>query len=687
MNKRIKILVISLVFLLISLVSFNVNAETYNGRLYELYHPDSGFTVFAEEDNRNMDYNSWIIKSTIDSRIYYCIDPAIPLEGALKGSHRYIKGKYNIINSSKFTESKYEKVRNLAFYGYSYKDDKYNHTDKKWYGITQVMIWRVMRPDLNWTFKSNREATPSKTLYSKEVKEMETLIKNHDKVSSFSDKKFNILLGEELTIKDTNKVLSNFSLTSISSNLTIKKNDNEMVIKANKQGTSTIYLSRKTHTNKTFAFLKGDNYQDIIAMGIEDLPNFNFKVTVTGGTLNLEKLDFDSKTNTPSGEASLSSAEYKIYNEKGELVKTITTDKQGKSSIILDYGKYTLKESKAPQGYNLDEKEYNFELNKDNTVKDIKVYDEVIKGQIIITKTKGGTGEKYTKEEGAVFEIYNSNNDLIDTLTTNEEGIISTYLPYGNYKIKQIKGKDGYVISEEKEVSIKLPKTYEINIKNKKLSRLEITKKDIDTKEKISDTIFEIYNSNNEKIFEGSTNKDGKLIVEGLLIDKYYIKEKKASKYYIDSKDIYYFEITDNGKIEKLNIFNKRKTGNLVFYKIDSITGKKLSNSYIKIVSQDTNEIVYKGKTDSNGYIRVNNLRAGTYCISEEKAPLGYQLTNDKKCFEIDRDKEEISVSMTNDKLVKVPNTFKNETKVYIIIGICLIVFSLVYIIYVKHKK
>ena len=46
------------------------------------------------------------------------------------------------------------------------------------------MIWRVMRPDLNWTFKETRNSKPNKTLYSKEVKELENLANNFKTVST-----------------------------------------------------------------------------------------------------------------------------------------------------------------------------------------------------------------------------------------------------------------------------------------------------------------------------------------------------------------------------------------------------------------------------------------------------------------------------------------------------------------------
>ena len=135
MKRLINILLIVLFTLVIGII--RVDASSYNGKLYEVWHPDSGFTVFAEESNRYMDYNSWMIKSTIDNKIYYCIDPSTPLEGASSGSHDLITNKSDILSISGMNETKYRKIQLLAYYGYGYKDSNIDHTNKKWYGITQ----------------------------------------------------------------------------------------------------------------------------------------------------------------------------------------------------------------------------------------------------------------------------------------------------------------------------------------------------------------------------------------------------------------------------------------------------------------------------------------------------------------------------------------------------------------------
>ena len=131
--RKIRCLFIGILFMFVTFIGV-VNASTYAGKLYEVYHPNSGFTVFAEEKYRNMDYNSWIIKSTVDNRIYYCIDPTIPLEGSFEGSHKYIIGENNIKKEINITSEQYKKINLLAFYGYKYNDRKYNHSDKNGMG-------------------------------------------------------------------------------------------------------------------------------------------------------------------------------------------------------------------------------------------------------------------------------------------------------------------------------------------------------------------------------------------------------------------------------------------------------------------------------------------------------------------------------------------------------------------------
>ena len=66
-----------------------------------------------------------------------------------------------------------------------------------------------------------------------------------------------------------------------------------------------------------------------------------------------------------------------------------------------------------------------------------------------------GSDGKYAPEENAEFEIYNNDtNELIDTISTNEDGIVSIYLKLGNYRVVQTKGEKGYNFIDEYTFSI-----------------------------------------------------------------------------------------------------------------------------------------------------------------------------------------------------------------------------------------
>lgn len=683
-----KILLLTVLFLMAIIGIDKVTAATYNGKIYDVYHPDSGFTVFAEEKNRWMDYNSWIIKSSIDDRIYYCIDPAIALGEAPAGSYIYITGKNNIIGKANLTKEKYEKVTLLAFYGYGYRNESIDHTSKKWYGITQVMIWRVMRPDLTWTFKNGRNGLPNNNLFKEEVEELNTLVKNHGKVPSFQNKNLKLLLGESITLTDTNKVLSRFSRVNNPKNVTIKEENNKITITAKKNGTEAINYSFRNGLTNPIALLSSSNYQNVLTRGIlPDLPYFGIQVEVTGGTVNLQKIDATTNKNKPRGEATLKGAIYEIYDSDNNPVGQITTDENGQGKIILDYGKYTLKEIKAPKGYNLSDEVYEFEITKENINVNIEAKDQVITGKLLLTKTKGGAGESFTKEKNATFNILDSKDNVVETITTNKNGLAIGLLPYGTYTIQQITGEENYVLSEDIKVSIKENKIYEVNIKNLKLSKLEFTKTDFSTDKPLPNTLIEIYKDNDSLIYQGRTDKNGKIEVPNLKIGKYYILEKEAPKYYRLNTEKMPFEITENGQIIKVTMQNKRKEGNLELIKIDSLTKKPLASSLIEIYFTETNEKVFKGKTDKDGKIFIEGLLAGNYCIYERKAPLGYELLNEPICLEIKEENETVKITIPNDKIINVPDTHLDKLPIIAILGITFIISGVTLLLYAKKKN
>ena len=66
------------------------------------------------------------------------------------------------------------------------------------------------------------------------------------------------------------------------------------------------------------------------------------------------------------------------------------------------------------------------------------------------------------------------------------------------------------------------------------------------------------------------------------------------------------------------------------------------------------NEIIYKGYTDKNGKIILDDMLYGKYYVSEVEASTGYRLVQDKIYFEVgDKD---VDIDIYNER-IKVPNT------------------------------
>ena len=671
--------------LLFFTIFLEVNAASYSGKLYEVHHPSSGFTVFADEGLDLMDYNSWIIRSSVDNRVYYCIEPETKLDGSSKGSHSMITGDKNIINSSRLTTSKFDKIKLIAYYGYGYKDNNVNHTSKKWYGITQVMIWRIMRPDLTWTFKSSRNANPNKKLYSKEVAEINKLVKEHLIKPSFASKKYKIMLGKSIEINDTNKVLSNYNLSGSLKNIKVTRNGNKIKITGVKIGSDKLSYKKSSRTSESFALFSSLNYQDIISVGNPSIPSFSFDVEVTGGTIRLNKIDSLNNSFKAQGDARLVGAVYEVFNLNGKSVGKITINDKGFGELFLDYGSYKVKEVKAPVGYKLNDKVYDIVINKDYLNVNIDVSDDVINGKIIIKKKKGGAGEELVAESNACFEINDSSSNFVSKVCTNDDGIASATLPYGKYNISQVSGADGYNFIKDFDVNITEEKEYVYELENLRPSKVIFTKVDKSLNLKLSGAFIEVYDLNDKMIFSGKTDSDGVLVFDNVETGKYYLIEKIAPKYYKLSLDKVYFDVDSDGKIIDVEISNERKKGKLLFIKTDGSGLKRLSDAYFKIYFKDFDKLVYDGKTDNDGMIKLNDLDAGTYCIYESLAPSGYKLDDKPNCFEIKDENEIIKINMTNNMLVKVPDT--GEVSFSFIIKVCLIFFVVCICVVIYYGK
>lgn len=413
----------------------------------------------------------------------------------------------------------------------------------------------------------------------------------------------------------------------------------------------------------------------------------------------------------------------------GKVYSEFKTDSTGRfiTYLKLESGNYRLIEISSPNGYLINKDGVDFTIGNDTHFNyttygafiTLDYENTPIKGQVEINKVgenikiENGSYSYETNKElsGVVYNIYADEDiksadgnyiyynkgDLVDTITTNDNGYaISKKLPLGKYYLIEIETNDSYKLDtteyhfELKEIDNNTAIVYITYKATNELKKgtLEFTKTDLVNGDVIPNTKIEIYTEDDKLIYTGVTDEKGKVVINDLVIGKYYIIETNPATGYVINTDKLYFEIKEDGSIEKANMTNKPITGILEFSKVDISTSEPLPNTLIEIYN-DNDELIYSGRTDENGQIKIDELRYGKYYILEKEAPEGYELNTEKMYFEITEDGE-IVKSVMEDKIIEiheVPNTEANEFPIEGLITIILIGLGAGACVYANKNK
>lgn len=153
------------------------------------------------------------------------------------------------------------------------------------------------------------------------------------------------------------------------------------------------------------------------------------------------------------------------------MLEKIVTDENGETLTsrypIRDFSKIKLRETKTLDTYVLSEEIKTIEL-KENEIKNIVFKNERIKGKVEITKVDSKDENK--KLEGAIFGLYNENDELVETLKTNSQGVATSQDLYkGKYYLKELETGAVYYLLNDKTFEFEIvnhEETIPITIKN-----------------------------------------------------------------------------------------------------------------------------------------------------------------------------------------------------------------------------
>lgn len=387
---------------------------------------------------------------------------------------------------------------------------------------------------------------------------------------------------------------------------------NELVAKetTDENGRIKVNLVYGTYTVKQLTTILNHEKVDDFTIEVNSIGETIYKVIANAdlkAKLKLIKIDADSKK-----QLKLSGIKFKIFNmDKNEYVcQAITyptaqnvcefeTDKNGEfiTPYSLSSGNYRIEEiDQLIDGYLWNSIPFEFEIGENSKLVDDKDYGLMFEVEFSNKQTLGKIevkkiGEKLIIENGtysyedyqlkeAEFNLYANKdiitkdgvthfkkNELIGTIVTDENGIASfDKLPLGSYYIVETKTDSNLVISKEKyyfELTYKDQYTEfvtsKIKVKNYyKKGTLDFTKIDVSTSEPLPNTLIEIYTTNDELIYSGRTDENGKITITDLFIGDFYILEKETpNENYKLNPEPMYFSIKEDGEIIKATMTNE----------------------------------------------------------------------------------------------------------------------------------
>lgn len=339
------------------------------------------------------------------------------------------------INPYNLTQNQIDRISKIAHFGYGYK----NHTDVKWYAITQMMIWQASDLAGNYYFTDSLNGNAINA-YLEEMNEINNLVNSYQTIPSISNKTYTIVEDHSIQLEDQNKVLNLFQTND--NHLRIE--NNQLIISDLKEGNYEFILSKQENIyNKPYIFYQSNNSQNLIETGDLNTINTSIKVNVIKTKIEITKIDKDTQSIESKGEAKLDGAILTLYDENNNKIKDYEILNNQVIINNLDFGKYYIKEASPGEGYTLNSNTYEIELKKDNSKISLIVENKVIEKKIIIIK-QFGENDSFENEKNIMFNVMNKEGNILQTLTTDSEGKAETILPYGEYKLIQMNTTEGY---------------------------------------------------------------------------------------------------------------------------------------------------------------------------------------------------------------------------------------------------
>ena len=381
---------------------------------------------------------------------------------------------------------------------------------------------------------------------------------------------------------------------------------------------------------------------------------------------------------------------------KGDVVDTVTTDEDGTAkSKELYLGKYTVVETKAPNGMVINKEKHSVELTyagQDVAVTETATsfVNERQKVKISFEKVLEqnetfGIGKNdeiknisfglYAKEDvvsssGTVIPA----DGLIEIITLDENGTTTanTDLPFGSYYIKEIATDEHYILSDTQypftfEYAGQDTETVEIKVNDgkpieNKLIYGSVSGKKIDENgEALGGALIGIFKADETEytkehaIMTATSEKDGSFSFAKVPYGKWIVREIEAPEGFVLDDTSYEVNIGENEQVIEVEITDEYIHGNIELTKVDAdYPDNKLTGATFEVYKDvngdgkldDGDELIGNLEETATGIYEMKELLYGKYLVRETKAPEGFVL--DKGVYSVFIEKDETTYKVEN---------------------------------------
>lgn len=420
----------------------------------------------------------------------------------------------------------------------------------------------------------------------------------------------------------------------------------------------------------------------------------------------LGKIDAETTKNMPQGSASLGGAEFtvKYYDTKDAMdagkasrLWVLETDEEGFVALDDDYkisgddfyymsngdiaiplGYITIQETKAPEGYLLNDEVFVRQITSDGTAESVNTYNEptikedIVRGDLELVKFEEPLDEEedhMTPLEGIVFEITSKTTGKTVEITTDKRGFASTKqlgvsdrgnLVFDTYIVHEKNTHEGLQPVKDFEVTISEEGQvlYYILANKQIISPVRLVKADSTTGKTvpIADTEFQLLDEKKNPITMEThypdtvthetfkTDKSGSFTLpEKLPAGIYYFRELNAPEGYLLNGEDLQFEIAEGHDWDEPLTVTFEDTpvmGQIKIAKTDADSKEPLSGALFMVTAAEdivtpdgtiratAGDVVDTITTDEDGKAQSKELFLGKYTVEEVKQPAGYVLSD-----------------------------------------------------------